>query len=123
MDTAQAPARRLTNGLVWSHLALAGLMSAWRVIESTPGLSSLTNGPFAGSPIGRGAAVLSVLACVAAVVCVLVGTFRERRDARALVLFVALGAALWTRQTIDVFDLVYVALVAIVATWTFASAR
>jgi hypothetical protein len=111
--------RPFPRALVACHVVLAVLMSAWRAIESTPLTSSVSGGRFAESTLGRALALVSILAGVAVLLAIVIQTFRARRDWRALVLFAALGAALVMPGRIDVFDLVYVALVAIAATYAW----
>lgn len=123
METDQSARSSISGILVASHVVLATLMCAWRAIESTPGTASVTGGAFASSPVGRVFGFASVLLGVLALVGVLVRTFLERRDWRALVLAASLVSALASRKTVDVFDLVYVAFVAIVTTLVFVRRR
>lgn len=88
-------------------------MVAWRVIEGMPRTASVAGGAFAASFAGRVLGLVTVLGGIAALVVILVMTYRLRRDARAIVLFAALVGALWKRGAIDVFDVTWLALVVV----------
>jgi hypothetical protein len=105
----------LWRRLVLAHAWLAVSMSLWRVVESMPRTSSVSGGTFAASTSGRALALVTVIGGVVALIVVVVSTFRLRRDPRALALGVALAGALWTRTRFDVFDVTYLAAVAIAA--------
>lgn len=109
--------------VVRNHLVIVVALVTWRGIENTPGLASVTGGTFAASTAGRALALIAVLASVVALLAIVISTLRARRDARAWLLFAALAAALLQRRTIDVFDIVYVALVAIAAALVFTTRR
>jgi hypothetical protein len=110
---------RRTSQLLAAHAVLAAIWVGWRLLESTPRLASAWGGTFAASIPGRALALLTLLAGVLALAVVLVRTAQRWRDPRATGLCVALAAALPARDGIDVFDLVYVGLVAMVATAWF----
>jgi hypothetical protein len=107
--------------LVLTHAWLAVSMVVWRVIEGMPRTASVAGGEFAASPTGRALALVTILGGVTALVVLIGQTFRLRRDARALVLFAALIGALWSRKTYDVFDVTWLALVAIAAALAFST--
>lgn len=112
------PDPRRTSQLLGAHVVLALGWIAWRIFESTPGLASAWGGTFAGSVPGRAAALVTLLACVLALFVVLVRTAQSWRSARSLGLLAALLAAVPARGGIDVFDLVYVGLTAMLgAAW------
>jgi hypothetical protein len=113
--SARDPWRRL----VLAHAWLAVSMSIWRVVEGMPRTSSLNGGSFAASPVGRALTFVTVLGGVIALVVVIVGTFRMRRDLRALTLGLALVGALWNRARFDAFDVTYLAVVAIALALVF----
>lgn len=102
-----------------AHVALAVLMSAWRMLESTPITSSLNGAQITATTMGRASTLASVLVGVVALAFVVVSTFRARRDWRAIVLFVSLVAAIARRDVVDVFDVVYLLVVAVFAVLTF----
>lgn len=107
------------RALCAAHVVLAVSMSAWRIVESTSFSSSLNGARLTETFVGRALTLTSVLAGVAALVVVLVTTFRSRRDWRAIVLGVALVGALWRRDVVDVFDVAYLLIVAVFAVLTF----
>ncbi len=108
-----------TSQLLGGHVVLALGWIAWRILESTPALASAWGGTFAASVPGRALALATLLASVLALGVVLVRTAQRWRDPRAAGLLVALGAAVPARSGIDVFDLTYVGLVALIATAWF----
>lgn len=113
LDTPTIPPRDPWRPLVLAHAWLAASMSTWRIVEGMPRTSSITGGAFAASPIGRALALVTVLGGVVALIVVAVSTFRLRRDVRALALCLALVGAVWKRTSFDVFDVTYLAVVAI----------
>ena len=115
MQTPRPSLRKLCA----AHIVLAVVMSAWRILESTPRSSSLNGAQLTATFLGRALTMLSVLAGVAALAVVIVSTYRSRRDWRALVLCAALAAALGRRDAVDVFDIVYWLVVALFAVLTF----
>lgn len=110
---------RRTSQLLAAHVVLAVSWTTWRLLESSPGIASAWGGTFAGSIAGRSLALVTLLAAVLAFFVVLVRTAQGWRDPRATGLLVALLAAVPARAGIDVFDLVYVGLVAMLATAWF----
>lgn len=109
------PDVRRIGQLLGAHGVLVAGWIGWRVVESTPALSSAWGGAFAASVAGRAVALVSLLAAVLALFVVLVRTAQCWRDPRALGLFVALLAAIPARQRgVDVFDLVYVGVASMV---------
>lgn len=117
--TSNVPWRRLALAHAW----LAVSMVAWRIVEGMPRTSSVTGGTFAASPAGRALALVTVLGGVIALVAVAVTTFRLRRDWRALALALALAGALSSRARFDVFDVTYLAVVAIASALMFGAPR
>lgn len=116
--TAEGDARR-TSQLLGAHALLAAGWIGWRILEGTPSLASAWGGTFAASAPGRALALATLLGCVLSLSVVLVRTAQLWRSLRAAGLFVALAAAIPARGGLDVFDLVYVGLVAILATAWF----
>ncbi len=116
--TSPIDARR-TGQLLGAHAVLATGWCAWRLVESTPSLASAWGGTFSASVAGRALALFTLLASVLALAVILVRTASSWRDPRALLLGVALLLAVPARVGIDVFDLVYVGLVAMLATAWF----
>lgn len=110
---------RRTSQLLGAHLLLAAGWVGWRILEGTPSLASAWGGEFAASPPGRALALLTLLASVLALFVVLVRTAQMWRSPLAAGLFVALAAAIPARSGVDVFDLVYAGLVAILGTAWF----
>ncbi len=109
---------RRTSQLLGAHALLAVGWVAWRILESTPALASAWGGTFASSVPGRAAALVTLLACVLALSVVLVRSAQSWRSPRSSGLLAALLAALPARGGIDVFDLVYVGLTAMLgAAW------
>lgn len=106
---------RALGWLFGAHAALAGLWVVWQVLESTPGIASASGGTFAGSIPGRAFTFVTILASVASLVTLLALSVPRWRDARVGGLLVALAGALALRKGVDVLDLVYVGLVAMVA--------
>lgn len=106
--------RRLGQ-LFGAHAVIAIAWITWRVLESSPGIASAWGGTFAASVPGRALALVTLLVSVLAFFVVLVRTAQRWRDPRATGLLVALLAAVPARAGIDVFDLVYVGLVAMLA--------
>lgn len=104
-----------TSQLLGGHVILAASWIGWRLLESTPGQSSAWGGTFAPSTAGRALALATLLACVLSACVVLVRTAACWRDPRASGLLVALLAAVPARGGVDVFDLAYVGLVALVS--------
>lgn len=109
--------------VVLNHLVLAISLVTWRAIENSPTTAAATGGTFAASVPGRALAIAAVLGSVIAIGGVAITTWRTRRDARAWILCAALAAALAARRTIDVFDIVYVALVSIAAALVLVARR
>ncbi len=115
--------RRAGDLVFGGHLVLAVSMCAWRVFESLPGLSAEDGGRFTTSQAGRlGALATLLLAGAAALGATLQGA-RCWRDPRVALLSIAFVLALSSRQRVDVFDLVYVALAVALAAWWFKSER
>ena len=106
-----------------SHLVLAVAMSAWRVFEALPGLSSETGGRFTTSALGRACALATLLLAGAAGLGALVVAVRRWRDARVLALSIAWLLAFSARRRVDVFDLVYVGLALALAAWWWKRER
>jgi uncharacterized membrane protein YhaH (DUF805 family) len=104
-----------TSQLLGGHAVLAAGWIGWRLLESTPGGASAWGGTFASSTPGRALALLTLLATVLSACVVLVRTAQRWRDPRASGLLVALLAAVPARGGVDVFDLAYVGLVALIA--------
>lgn len=105
--------------MLGAHVLLAAGWIGWRILEGTPAFASAWGGTFAASIPGRALALVTLLASVLALFVVLVQSARLWRDPRAAGLFVALIAAVPARGGVDVLDLVYVGLVALLATAWF----
>ncbi len=113
----QDPQRALDR-LFGLHALIAALWVSWRVLESTPATAPSLGGAFASSTVGRALALVTLSAAAAASVAVLALSLSRWREWRASLLLVVLAGALSTRTRVDVFDLVYVGLVAmIVVPW------
>jgi len=110
---------RRTSQLLGAHAVIALGWVAWRIFESTPALASAWGGTFTSSVLGRAVALVTLLASVLALSVVLVRSAQSWRSPRSAGLLVALLAAIPVRLGIDVFDLVYVGLTAMLATAWF----
>jgi hypothetical protein len=108
--------RRCLDLVYGAHLALVGTFGAGRTLHAL-------GGDFAASAPGRGLALLAMLVGVASLVVVVVGTVRERRDARLVVLAVLLLAAIAWRRGPDALDAVYAVASAALGLHWFARGR
>jgi hypothetical protein len=111
------------RGLVLAHVVVAGAFLLWRALENTPATASAQASTFATTPFGRGLVLALVLASTFAAVVIVVRTWAARREFVAWALFVLWIAALAQRESVDVFDIVYVLSTTIVAAAAFASRR
>jgi multisubunit Na+/H+ antiporter MnhC subunit len=95
--------------LYGAHLALVLVLGAGRLLRAIEiaGASSPTS--FAASASGRAVALSAMVVGVAAIAVVVVGSVRQYRDGRVLLLLVLLGCALASRREPDALDLVYAA--------------
>jgi hypothetical protein len=124
VDPRTDPRERRRRDVVYAgHVLLAAIMSGWRMIEATPGLSAGTGGTFATSTAGRMLALVSVLFGAGALVAVTVLTLPRWRDPKLLLLLLLLALAVGRRTEVDVFDLLYVGVVAILAVAWFDGER
>lgn len=98
-------------------------MALWRVLESTPGISASQGGGFASSTWGYALAMISVIGGVIAVVMVAWLTLAQWREVQTTALFVSLALAAGRRHDIDVFDLVYLGLAAVLGVLWFGEQR
>jgi len=99
-----------------AHLALVATLVAGRTLRAL-------GSDFAASAPGRGLALVAMLVGVSALAVVLVGTVRERRDARLVVLAAVFVAALAWRQGPDALDAVYAVVAAALGAHWFARGR
>ncbi|MBL8858199.1 MAG: hypothetical protein JNL28_06840 [Planctomycetes bacterium] len=113
------PLRRL----VLLHLVLALAFVLWRVFETSPATASTLGSTWPTTLIGRGLTMVCITAAFAASVAILVFTYHSRREWPALLLLAALFSALLRRNVVDVFDIVYLLLVALAAAAAFATRR
>lgn len=114
---------RRRDRIYGGHVVLALLLCAWRMLRTTPGIAVWSGGELAESPAGRLLALASVILGVVALVAVALLSIREWRDPKVLALLVLLALSASMRKTIDVFDIVYVAAVAILAVIWFQRDR
>jgi hypothetical protein len=98
-------------------------MLLWRTIEATPSLSSTHNGSFPSSPLGVAATMILVALGVASLVAAVAFTFMALEDLRLWILVALMWLSLLWRREIDVFDISYVASVAILCAWWFNAGR
>jgi multisubunit Na+/H+ antiporter MnhC subunit len=105
------------------HVALCAVMIAGRMAESTPSLSAAQNGAYAGTPLVIALTMLSIWIGVASAVGVLALTVMVRDDAKLWILAVLMALSILWRRDIDVFDITYVALAAVLAAWWFNAGR
>jgi hypothetical protein len=106
-----------------AHLFLCAAMIAWRVVETTPALSASQNAPFTRSPIGIALTMISVWLGVASAVAAVSITAMVRRDPRLWILVAAMGLSMIWRRDMDVFDVAYPALAAVLSAWWFRAGR
>lgn len=109
--------------LVLSHAVVAASFVTWRVIESSPATSAVRGSEFVTTPLGRGAALVLVLASALCSVGILIQTIRLRRQVVAWVLFATWVGALAQRSQVDALDVTYVLVVALAAAGAFAIRR
>lgn len=109
--------------LVLLHVVVVAAFLIWRAIENTPATASAQASPFTVGAVGRGLAMLLVIAGTVASVGIVIVTWNARREFVAWVLFAAWLAALVQRELVDVFDIVYVLVTLIAAAAAFASRR
>ena len=98
-------------------------MIVWRVLETTPGIASAQGGRFTQHPLGIAFAMVSLWACALSALAAAALTMASWRDPKVCVLLVFMVLSMSWRQSIDVFDVTYVALVAILAVWWFHEER
>lgn len=115
--------RRVLDGLFALHAVLAASFVIGRVVARMPSTSVRAGATWSSTTLGEAATLGALLWACTAFVAILVLTWRSFRDWRALVLLAALCAALVDRRTVDVFDLVYLALAAIAAVAWFDGDR
>ena len=102
MSATGGSRRRRLDLLHAGHLALAAALGVgWVLRAGGERLSS--------SAAGRALALAAIIAGIVALAGVAVLTVRERRDLRALLLLLLLGAALASRRGPDALDLAYAA--------------
>lgn len=106
-----------------AHLFLCLCMLAWRAFEATPGWSAAQNGTFAASPVGVALIMVSVWSGVASAVGAAAWTAATRTDAKLWVLLILMLLSMIWRRDIDVFDITYVALAAILSACWFNAGR
>ena len=121
MDPAAGRHDRRLVRLAVLHLVAWSLSVAWRMLEATPRTSTSAGGTFASSSAGRALAMGSVFVGVAALVAILVTTFRLRRRVAVWVLVVAMAASLGRRGAPDAFDVAYLVLIPAITAWILSS--
>jgi len=105
------------------HACLCASMLLWRTIEATPSLSSTHNGSFPSSPLGVSATMILVWLGVASLIAAVGFTCLAVDDLRLWILVALMWLSLLWRREIDVFDISYVASVAILCVWWFNAGR
>jgi hypothetical protein len=95
--------------LYGAHLALVAVLGTGRLLRAIEiaGASSPTS--FAASASGRAVALSAMVLGIAAIAAVVVGSVREYRDGKVLLLLVLLGCAFASRTEPDALDVVYAA--------------
>jgi hypothetical protein len=106
-----------------AHVCLCATMVLWRVLETTPGIASAQGGRFTQEPLGIALAMISLWACAVSALAAAVLTLASWRDPKLWLLLLFMVLSMLWRQSIDVFDVTYVALVAILAVWWFHEER
>jgi hypothetical protein len=106
-----------------AHVFLCVCMLAWRMLEATPGVASTQNGSFAGSTLGLALTMSTVWLGVLSLVAITAWTVATRNDKRLWILLVLMSLSMLWRRDIDVFDITYVASVAILSAWWFNAGR
>ena len=106
-----------------AHACLCASMLVWRTVEATPGLSSARNGTFPSSPLGIASTMILLWLGVASLLAVIAFTWMTLDDLRLWILFALMWLSLLWRRDIDVFDVTYVASVAVLAVWWFRAGR
>jgi hypothetical protein len=106
-----------------AHLVLCACMLGWRMFDATPGAGWEQNGSFAGSPAGVALSMVTLWLGVVCLLVVIASTVRTLKDARLWLLFVLMSLSMLWRHDIDVFDITYVALAAILSAWWFNAGR
>ena len=105
------------------HVCLCASMLVWRTIEATPSLASTQNGSWPSSPLGVAATMILICLGVASLVAAVAFTFLALEDPRLWMLFALMSLSMLWRREIDVFDISYVALVAVLSVWWFNAGR
>jgi hypothetical protein len=108
--------RRCGDLVYGAHLALVATLLVGRMLRAL-------GSDFAASAAGRGLALVAMLVGVGSLGVVVVGTVRERRDARLVLLAVLFLAALAWRRGPDALDAVYAVVAAALAVHWFARGR
>jgi hypothetical protein len=120
-DAARGIVRR--DRVYAAHLFLCGAMIAWRMVEEMPDLAASQNAPFTRSSIGIAITMISVGLGVASAVAAASLTAIVRRDPRLWILLAAMVLSMIWRRDIDVFDVIYAALAAVLSAWWFRAGR
>jgi len=123
--TLAALRRRIQDGnlLHGAHLALATLFALGRIVAATPALSAEHGARWHSSPTGRGAALFVVVTGVASLVLALVAWWRSTRDPRSWILLAALALSLTWRERVDVFDVLYWLVCAVLCAYWYGEER
>lgn len=121
LSPSTAPPSR-TGWVLAGHAFLATSMTLWRAVEGTPGLSSRSGEGILGHPVGEAVLAAWMLAAVGALVASAWLTLIEHEGV-SILLGVALALSLSSRQSFDVFDLVYVLVVPLAVAWHVESRR
>jgi hypothetical protein len=122
-ETKLARDIRRRDRIYAAHVCLCAMMIVWRVLETTPGIASAQGGQFTQHPLGIAFAMISLWACAASALGAAALTVASWRDPKVCVLCVFMVLSMLWRQSIDVFDVTYVALVAILSVWWFREER
>ena len=120
--TSESDVRR-GDWIYGGHLFLGTSMALWRVLAATPRVAATQGGEFETSLVGRALATATVTGGVLLIAIVTWLSFLPRRELKTSALWALLVLSiLWRRET-DVFDLVYLALVAILGVVWFYDER
>jgi hypothetical protein len=122
-ETKLARDIRRRDWIYAAHVCLCAAMVGWRVLETTPATASAQGGGFTQHPFGIALAMISLWLCAASALSAVALTIASWRDPKVCLLAVFMALSMSRRQSIDVFDVTYVALVAILAVWWFHEER
>jgi len=99
--------RRRLDLLYGAHLALVLALGTGRLLRGLETLGATSATSFAASALGRAVALSAMVVGVSAIAAVVVGSAREYRDGKVLLLLVLLGCAFASRREPDALDVLY----------------